>query len=89
MFERDLIISKTNTVRNRIAPMHHIATTVVVVVVVDVLVAHRDPGDPKNISDLSAVEWFQKAPQSVCLKDAAPLNIEVMSVTRDTFHLDV
>ena len=37
-----------------------------------------DPDDPRNMSRLSAIEWTQAAPQSICLKDRASKNIPVM-----------
>ena len=46
------------------------------------------PGEPTNISVLSAVEVLH-VPQSVCEKDDAPLNMRFMLVTLDTSHLDM
>ena len=46
------------------------------------------PGEPTNISVLSAVKVLHE-PQSVCEKDDAPLNMRFMLVTLDTSHLDM
>ena len=60
---------------------------VVVVVGVIVLVVQIPPEELSNISVLSAVEVYH-APQSVCVKDDAPLNISAILVTLDTSHLE-
>ena len=46
------------------------------------------PDEPSNIPSLSAVEVYH-APQSVCVKDEAPLNMSAMVVTLDTSHLEM
>ena len=53
-----------------------------------VLEVQSPPGEPTNISVLSAVE-VPHAPQSVCEKDDAPENICFMVVTLDTSHLEI
>ena len=63
-----------------------VATVVEVTVVVEALaIAHIWPGEPSNIPSLSAVE-VTHAPQSVCAKDDAPLNISAIDITPDTSH---
>ena len=52
------------------------------------LVAQIRPEEPSNIPFLSAVEVYH-APHSVCANDVAPENISAMSVTLDTFHLEM
>ena len=45
------------------------------------------PGELVNIPSLFAAEVLH-APQSVCAKDDAPLNISCMLVTLDTSHFE-
>ena len=45
------------------------------------------PGEPSNISVLSALEVLH-APQSACVKDDADANMRVISVTLDTSHME-
>ena len=47
-----------------------------------------DPGDPVNMSFLLALELTQSRPQSFWLNEGALKNIESMSVTLDTSHLE-
>ena len=47
-----------------------------------------DPGDSINISILSAFDFTQVTPHSLRLKVDAPANINPMSVTADTSHVD-
>ena len=55
---------------------------------VEQIVFEIDPGESLNMSVFDAFEWTQANPQSCWLKDVAPPNIQVKSVTFDTFHLD-
>ena len=59
-----------------------------VVVKAVVLDVQSRPDDPTNISVLSAVKVLH-APQSVCEKDDAPLNMRFMVVSPDTSHLEM
>ena len=52
-------------------------------------VADIDPGEPKNMSVLLALELAQAAPQSFCLNDVARLNMLSMFVTLDTSHFEM
>ena len=61
---------------------------VTVVVEAVVLVVQSRPGDPLNISILSAAEVLH-APQSFSANDDAEWNMKRMSVTLDTSHLDM
>ena len=65
----------------------------VIVVVNNVVLSHTavgiDPEEPPNMRRLSAFEWTQATPQSICSKDAASKNIPAMSVTRHTSHMEI
>ena len=61
---------------------------VVVAEVLVLVVVQIRPDEPSNISSLFAVEVIH-APQSVCAKDDAPLNMMFMPVTPDTSHLEM
>ena len=52
-------------------------------------VGEMDPGEPSNMRFFVAFELTQAAPQSFRLKDFAPINIPVMSVTLDTSHFEI
>merc|ERR1719201_599634 len=47
-----------------------------------------DPGELLNMFAFCAFESIHASPHSTCLKDVAPLNIDLMSMTWSTFHLD-
>ena len=53
----------------------------------EVVVVQTRPGEPSNIAVLSAVEVLH-APQRVCAKDDAPLNMPFILATLDTSHLE-
>ena len=65
-----------------------IVPVVVGAVEVEHTVFEIDPSESLNVSCFDAFEWTQANPQSCWLKDVAPPNIQVKSVTFDTFHLD-
>ena len=44
------------------------------------------PGESVNMSRLSAFEFTQATPHSLCLKPEAPWNMDLMSVTELTFQ---
>jgi len=48
-----------------------------------------DPGERTNISFLLAVACTQAASQSVCLNDAAPMNMAPISMTLETSHFEI
>ena len=59
------------------------------IVEVDVHTANDiDPKESANILSCFALEFTQETPQSICLKDVAPMNIPDMSVTAETSHTD-
>ena len=62
------------------------ATTMVVVV--GLAIVHIQAGESLNISDWSAFEFTQATPHSPRLKAEAPWNMDSISVTADTPHLD-
>ena len=77
-------------VRVKVSVFMKIILRLEVVVVVEVLVlvvVQIRSDEPSNIPSLFAVE-VSHAPQSVCAKDDAPLNISSMLVTLDTSHLE-
>ena len=47
-----------------------------------------DPEEPVNMSSFVAFDSIQETPQSIWVKDMAPLNIPLISVTADTSHAD-
>ena len=67
-----------------------VTAVVVVEVLVDVkhIVLEIDPDDSLNISVFKALECTQVTPHSVWLKDVALWNMQLMSPTHDTSHLD-
>ena len=70
-----------------------VVVMVVVMVVVAVLVVHTvfdiDPSEPSNIRSFFAFEKTQAGVRQIRLsKDFASLNIVLISLTRDTCHLD-
>ena len=58
-----------------------------VAVLMEVVLQQIRPDEPPNIPSLFAVE-ASHAPQRVCAKDEAPLNILIILVTLDTSHFD-
>ena len=65
--------------------------TVVLLIVPGLLavgVLQSDPDESSNINFFSAFEWTQVTPHSVWSKDVAPRNMLLMSMARDTSHLD-
>ena len=75
-----------------------VVDTVVVVVMVflavvsAVVTVHAvddiDPEEPVNMSSFVAFDSIQETPQSIWVKDMAPLNIPLISVTAETSHAD-
>ena len=59
----------------------------VVIVEVLVMITQIRPGESSNIPSLSAFEVLH-LPQSVCVKDEAPLNISSMSFTPETSQFE-
>ena len=47
-----------------------------------------DPEEPVNMPSFVAFDSIQETPQSIWVKDMAPLNIPLISVTADTSHAD-
>ena len=73
-----------------VSPLEEVGVDILVLVVgVDVvLVVQSCPGEPTNIPVLSAGDVLH-APQRVCVKDDAPMNIFFMSATLHTAHLEM
>ena len=69
-----------------------VVAVVSVVVVVAAVAIHTvddiDPEEDRNIWYFVAFEFTQETPHNIWLKDFAPLNISLMSVTADTSHAD-
>ena len=74
-----------------------VATVVAVVMVFLVVVSAAvvvhtvddiDPGEPVNMPSFVAFDSVHETPQSVWVKDSAPLNILLISVTDETSHAD-
>ena len=51
-------------------------------------VSDIEPSEPANILSLDAFEKPHVAPQSFCLKEDAPWNMESILLTLDTSHFD-
>ena len=52
------------------------------------IVFEIDPEEPSNMNFFSALECTQATPQRVRLKDVAPSNMPVISITCETFHVE-